>query len=616
MSKKHKSKEFRLELRLGLILIVLLLTILDIAAYYTLYRVGQTVETQIREELAEAAVIVSNSMTRLNKDILPPGLIGNIEEKYALNRTDIIQLDYERIISNNNEIDIDSSFLEIDSTFVSADLTGLLANQPIYRHQSGSGSYQLIFPTEFLGSGYLIIVSKPSSILGPIENAMRILIFFGFLTAIVIVFVSIRLVHTVLYPFDRLKEEAEKSGHFDKNNEDEVGQLISSYEEIINDLQAKERELVALNKIVTQKAADLEVYNDYILKSINAGIITLDADRNVSTINRAACTIFNVEISSQIGIAYENLVSDHPELNNLISQHFETGEIMTNQEIKIVSNSNEKLVLAVSISPLLDSSGDNIGCAIIINDQTDFIALLEELELNKRMATLGEMSAGLAHQLRNSTAAIVGFARLIEKRTGDEKSRKNIDFLTKEAMQAEALIARFLDYARPLEISYEFFDLAEFMDEIIVSGKQRYPNINIIFESGSGDNISVEGDPLLLKQAVANIADNACKSYDAGTGEVKIRYFQTNDNITLEIIDNGSGISEIDKDNIFTPFFSGSPSGSGLGLPLAQKIISLHKGHVDFRDNPDGGTIFSILLPDTTAASKPVGKHLVEGHQE
>ncbi len=616
MSKKPKSKEFRLEIRLGLTLIVLLLVILDIAAHYTLYRVGQTVESQIREELTEAAVIVSNSMTRLNKDILPPGLKHNIEEKYVLSSTDIIPLDYERIISIKNELNLDSSFLEIDSTLISSELTDLLANQPVYRHQSGSNSYQLLFPTEHLGSRYLVILSKPSNILGPIENAMRILVFFGFLTAIVIVFVSIRLIHTVLYPFDRLKEEAEKSGHFDKNNADEVGQLIGSYEEIIKDLKNKERELVTLNRIVIQKAADLEVYNDYILKSINAGIITLDADRNISTINRAAGNILNVEISSLIGVDYEYLVSAYPELNNLIRQYFEIEKVISNQEIRIVSNKNEELMLAVSISPLIDSSGDNIGCAIIINDQTEFIALLEELELNKRMATLGEMSAGLAHQLRNSTAAIVGFAKLIKKRASDETSRKNINFLTTEAMQAESLIARFLDYARPLNASIEDFNLSDLIDEIILLTNQRYPDINISFESDSGDNISVEGDPLLLKQALSNITDNACNSYNTGIGEIRIRHFQTVDNHTLEIIDNGSGISETDKDNVFTPFFSGSPSGSGLGLPLAQKIISLHKGHIDFRDNPDGGTIVSIWLPQTTADSMPVDKPAAENYQE
>jgi len=265
---------------------------------------------------------------------------------------------------------------------------------------------------------------------------------------------------------------------------------------------------------------------------------------------------------------------------------------------------------------LIDSSGNNIGCAIIINDQTEFIALSEELELNRKMATLGEMSAGLAHQLRNSTAAIVGFARLIEKRISDNTSRKNIDYLTKEAMQAEALIARFLDYARPLNVSIENINMTDFMNEIIVSCRQRYPHIEIIFESGPDDQISMAGDWLLLKQAVSNLVDNACNSYDTATGEIRISCFQTENNFALEIKDNGSGISETDKDNIFTPFYSGSPSGSGLGLPLAQKIVLLHKGHLDFRDNPDGGTIFSMLLPRTATDSKTAGRHLVETYQE
>ncbi|MCP4704051.1 MAG: PAS domain-containing protein, partial [candidate division Zixibacteria bacterium] len=527
MSNKQKPKEFRLEIRLGLILIVLLLVILDFAAYYTLYRVGNTVEIQTREELTEAAVIVSNSMTRLNKYYLPSGLEQNIEERYSLSSLNIIHLDYNRIITIKNENVLDSTILAIDSTLVSGELINLLANKPIYRHESGSDSYQLLFPTEYAGSNYLVILSKPSSILGPIESAMRILVFFGFLTAIVIVFISIRLVHTVLYPFDRLKEEAEKTGHFDKNNEDEVGQLIGSYEKIIHDLRTQETELVELNKIVTQRAANLEVYNDYILKSINAGIITLDADRNISTINHAAGKICNIEIPSLIGLDYKNLISDYPELHNLINQHYENEKVITNQEIDITSNKGEALVLAVSISPLIDSFGDNIGCVIIINDQTDFIAILKELELNKRMATLGEMSAGLAHQLRNSTAAIVGFARLIEKRASDETSLKNIDYLIKEAMQSEALIVRFLDYARPLEATFETIHLRGFINEIIVSNKQLFPNIDIVFQSDYGKDACIEGDQLLLKQALSNIVDNASKSYDTGIGQITIKYLHS-----------------------------------------------------------------------------------------
>jgi PAS domain S-box-containing protein len=610
MPTKRKSKEFRLEIRLGLILIILLLAILDFASYYTLYRIGQTVEGQIREELTEAAVVISNSMTRLDLGALPPGLEENIKEKYLLNSLDLIQLDYDRVISIKRESKLDADFQKIDSTLISGELSDLLINKPIYRHKNGSDLYQLLFPTEFNGSTYLIAVSKPCGILGPTESAMRVLVFFGFLTAIVIIFVSVRLLHTVLYPFDRLKEKAEKSGHYDRNNRDEVGQLIDSYETIINDLKIKELELVKLNQIITQKAADLEIYNDYILKSVSAGIITLDGNRTTSTINRAAGEILGLEISRLIGIESDYLLGDFPQLRNLIDKYYETGEPIAQNEIRIRTVAGRDSVLAVSVSPLIDSSGVNIGCTIILNDQTEYIRLQEELALNRQMAVLGEMSAGLAHQLRNSTAAIVGFAKLIEKKSDNNSVYENIKILTHEAMQAEALIARFLDYSRPLKVAIEQCDLMTQVSEIKMAVEQKYPNIDMKFEAAADDRVFVPGDSLLLKQALSNIIDNACKSYNGGSGSVIIKYFPAGQEHIIEIIDNGSGISETDRDNVFTPFFSGSPSGSGLGLPLALKIVTLHDGTIDFKDNPGGGTIFSISLParDSEELSFPDSK--------
>jgi len=306
--------------------------------------------------------------------------------------------------------------------------------------------------------------------------------------------------------------------------------------------------------------------------------------------------MLGIDVLSVDGNNADYLLNDFPLLKRLIQNYFENGAAVSNQEITITVESRDDMVLAVSVSPLLDSSGDNIGCVIILNDQTKFIRLQEELALNRRMASLGEMSAGLAHQLRNSTTAIVGFARLIEKKSENPLIRENIDMLTNEASQAETLIARFLDYSRPLKVAVEPIDLAGLFDEIIASLGQKFPNISIKSNLSHGNTVTLPGDPLLLKQALANIVDNACNSY-LTTGIVVINYVSTGKSHTIEVIDNGSGIADKDRDNIFTPFFSGSPSGSGLGLPLALKIAAMHGGSIGFRNNPDGGTIFSFTLP-------------------
>jgi len=222
----------------------------------------------------------------------------------------------------------------------------------------------------------------------------------------------------------------------------------------------------------------------------------------------------------------------------------------------------------------------------------------EELELNRRMASLGEMSGGLAHQLRNSTAAIIGFAKLIEKRIPENcGAGENMHLLLKEAAEASALVGRFLDFARPLYLEVVDINLIDILEEITAPAKQRYPALKILFENISRGKANISADSLLLKQAIGNIIDNACQAAGEKGGQIKIALRIAGEMAETIISDNGPGIPENIRDKIFTPFFSGTPSGSGLGLPLARKIIALHGGRVDFDSQVGQGTTFIVSLP-------------------
>lgn len=595
---KTKTPGFQFEVRLGLALIILVLVILNFASHYALFRIKQSLEDQIRNELTEAAVVVADGISRTEVTSLADTAISHITNAYSLDSVAVIPLSYERVMAINDGHKPDSEMLQIDSSITAEELAPILRNKPTFIHKRGSKKSALLFPIESIGSKYIIAVTRENTILSSVENAGAILIFFGLLGISIIVYVSARFTHFITNPFERLREKAVESGHMDVASSNQVSALIKSYDGIIDDLKQKELDLLHLNEIITRRAEDLEVYNNYILKSINTGIIAIDNSHRISSLNRAAADILELQDINAIGEEYSKLFAEFQGLQELIEDFLRNHRPIINSKVMIKTRCGLSRTLSVSLFSLSDSCGQWIGLSLILNDQTEFLKMQEELELNRRMASLGEMSGGLAHQLRNSTAAIIGLAKLIEKRIPENcRAGENMHLLLKEAAESSALVGRFLDFARPLYLEAIDINLIDVLEEIIVTAKQRYPALEILFENISRGQVNISADSLLLKQAIGNIIDNACLAAGEKGEHVKINLRIAGEMAEAIISDNGPGIPENIRESIFTPFFSGTPSGSGLGLPLARKIIALHGGRVEFDSQVGNGTTFTVSLP-------------------
>nr|MBN2277718.1 hypothetical protein [candidate division Zixibacteria bacterium] len=592
-----KPKDFQLEIRLGLALIILVLVILNFASHYTLFRVRNSIRFQVEDELLEASVILADNVQRFGYGRIPDLVVGAIQKSYNLDRISFVQLDFNRAMAIYGEDSLDSDLRAMDSTLTTRILRPVLENRPVYNHHRGDIVNTVIYPMEYAGSDYLISVTKSNNLLSSLENAGRILLYVGLLGIVIILYATIKFLRMVIYPYKRLREKAEKSGRLISSDRDDMSQLILSYENIIADLKDKEKELVRLNDLTSRRAEDLEVYNNYILKSIDTGIITLDTNHLVSTVNQAAIAILDLNGWDGNSVDYSVFFHDQPELIPPVEKFYETRDNVYRQTVVLKKKEGER-ILNISLTRMIDSKGYPIGSAIILNDQTEFVKLQEELDLKRHLATLGEMSAGLAHQLRNSITALVGFSRLINKKAvKDDSLRQNTEHLLREAIEAESLVARFLEYARPLEIECDRLNVLDMVKIIIATAMEKYPNVR--FEILPQDKIlsEITGDFLLLKQAVGNIVDNACQSFKDKAGRVSFEFSESGHSLALHIVDNGPGIPEDYRDKIFAPFFSGNPSGSGLGLPLARKIISLHQGSIDFDTEIGKGTEFCIFLP-------------------
>ena len=216
-----------------------------------------------------------------------------------------------------------------------------------------------------------------------------------------------------------------------------------------------------------------------------------------------------------------------------------------------------------------------------------------QVELKQRLSELGEMSAGVAHELRNSMSVISGYAKLLGKKV-DESNRPTVDAIVAEIGSMDKVISELLAFAKPAVLNMERTDLVEIVKDAVRSVVAEGGPVRVSIDAG--DALFVKADDILLKQALSNILINAVDAMPRG-GEIFIKLTRMRDKAELSIRDTGPGIpAEIVK-KIFLPFFTTRPEGTGLGLALAQKIMVGHGGGIEVVSKEGEGTAFLITLP-------------------
>jgi signal transduction histidine kinase len=274
------------------------------------------------------------------------------------------------------------------------------------------------------------------------------------------------------------------------------------------------------------------------------------------------------------------------------------------------------LYLGVNTSLIRNEQQDVIGVSILLTDLTNIRVLEREMADRQRLADLGGMAAGLAHQLRNSIAAILGYGKMLRREaSGRAKETDWADAIVQETMETSDMVTRFLEFARPLEGDRSTVELMEVLgDAIEVCRPVLLQHGTRVIEPTvhSRADHRIEGDALLLKQVFVNLLQNAAEA--AGPeGVVHIEADErladdgANRRVVVRVRDNGPGIPDDVRADLFQPFFTTKETGTGLGLALAKKIITHHGGSLCLLHSGPTGTVFEVSLPairaKTTAAS-------------
>jgi PAS domain S-box-containing protein len=314
--------------------------------------------------------------------------------------------------------------------------------------------------------------------------------------------------------------------------------------------------------------------------------MSLDRDLRITKMNASALKILALKEEDVIGMSSGDIFQEP------IREMIARKGVVERAETAYTTGSGKRLWIGLTISPLRDSQDEVIGRLLIFTDLTELKAFQSQKELRDRLSTLGEMSAGIAHELRNPMGVISGYTKILSKKV-DATLLPTVTAIAKEVEVMDRIIADFLTFARPAEPLFGPVDLAALVSECVemIRGGSRNVRVN----ADPSCLPVIQADEVMMRQALSNLLRNAAEAMPEG-GEITISCVLNHQNIVLTISDSGHGIPENIRDKIFLPFYTTKERGTGLGLAIVHKIIVSHGGTIR-TESSDKGTAFVISLP-------------------
>jgi len=354
---------------------------------------------------------------------------------------------------------------------------------------------------------------------------------------------------------------------------------------------------------------ETQTYLNSILQSMNTGVIGIDIMGNITLFNRAAAEITGHVVEDVLEHSYESLFHDtaHPEWSLL--EVLNTRQGLPHDEKVLWHKEGNPVTVSFQTSILSDPDGNTLGAVEIFNDITRLKRLEEQMQQARTMAALGEMSATVAHEIRNPLGAMGMWAQLLEREIDrDDPKKKTLSRIIEGLGRLNRIVSNLLVYSRPVKIDHRKIDLCALMEEIVdfVDIESERKNIAVTIQKRwrANEPVYISGDPEKLQQVVMNLCLNAVQAMETG-GELTVEVERANKSADasfayFKIIDTGSGIEPERIDRIFDPFHTSKEDGTGLGLAIVKKFIELHKGFIDVKSTYGTGTVVTVFLPALT----------------
>lgn len=439
----------------------------------------------------------------------------------------------------------------------------------------------------------LLYASTPESpaARGPILLASFIAILLGSLLCILF------LLRWLFRPYNRLIDEAERASVANQvlKSQDEAEFVLETFQSVVGQLQEQRKALEELSAQARERASSAEKFSERIVASLPSALIAFDGAGVSMAINPPGRTL--LEVGKGLGEPYHKLLEHFPELAQMVGDCLDNGTLYRRTEMEVIGKQGQLRQLGATIAPI-DLPPER-GALCLLTDITEVTELREQVALKHNLESLGEMSAGLAHEFKNAVAALQGYVQLLQNLELNDRAKVVADSLLNETRSLAEMVTAFLNFARPQPLQVEQVTLGELLHDCAIELESLLAELKVRLQIEASSEIVVPADERMLRQAMLNLIRNGAEAIlpDQEDRLVQIRAVSEKDHVVIEVRDSGPGIPAAQLKKIFIPFFTTKPQGHGVGLALTHRVITDHGGTLTATNAPSGGALFTIRLP-------------------
>jgi signal transduction histidine kinase len=424
------------------------------------------------------------------------------------------------------------------------------------------------------------------------------------LTAMLVVFVAYRLSHNITAPLSTLisgtREMARgKLGtQVDIASPVEVADLATAFNTMANQLYERRERLLKTLAVLRRSRKEIKQERDFkqtIVENVEVGILTLNSSKLVTSLNGVAREILGVDDESTGELPLSEALQSFPEIHEAVSQGVDVGRW---SEYVSLERSGRSLTYRLALHPL--SSSSEGGYILTIEDLTERVSFRQQVARFERLASLGRLSAGIAHEVRNPLTGIsLLLDELHDRMLAHPEDQGLIQRALQEIERLESLVNELLNFASLPDTRLAPGDLATLLRDTLFLVSKQFQKQRVVLHEDVPEVLRHPNmDSDRLKQAILNLLTNAMDAMPEG-GELWVSAFRELDGTRLTIRDTGQGIPADRLELIFEPFYTTKGEGSGLGLSITHTIITSHGGHIEVHSQEGEGAEFRIFLPDS-----------------
>lgn len=340
---------------------------------------------------------------------------------------------------------------------------------------------------------------------------------------------------------------------------------------------------------------DVQNYNQEILTSIDDGIITINKERKILSLNLAACSMLALE-HNYSGLSLDDIFSQDSPLRNYLNNTLLENQPVKDVQVILENEPGNPRHFLISTSLMVNVRQDMVGALLHFRDITEVVRLREDINRQERFVSLGKIIAGVAHEIRSPLTSITGYMQFWSQ--GNLPSQKSLNIVNREMTRLANITDELLQFARPSRAMLQPSDINCLVKRLVQFFSDAHGD-RVEIVSNTDDNLpKVLIDQYQIEKVLSNIMYNAFQAIN-GKGSLEITTFfdKVRKMIAVSIRDNGAGISEENLAKIFEPFFTTKSKGTGLGLAIAREILDSHKGQITVESKVDVGTNIIIFLP-------------------